>query len=234
MAIRLLTRARNILIPVALLGFLLGWWQLQRMAEKEALIGDFEDRQVQTLKASLASERNFVRIRTTGQLDPNRHILLDNKIWKGRAGVHVFTPFTSAGTTILVNRGWLLLPPDRSSLPGFDTPATPVTIEGILAPAPEHRQRLGEPDVLDSTHWPQLVTYLDIDNVEAALGTDLASRVIWLDDDDPNGFDGRDWSPVNMTPGHHRAYAVQWFALGLAALIFWLVLLRRDLKRTTL
>ena len=207
----------------------LGWWQLQRMDEKEALISDFEDGEIQGLQTSLESEERFIRVHATGRFDTERHVLLDNQVFRGRAGVHVFTPFTTFnGTTILVNRGWKPMPADRSSLPEVGAPSVPVDISGVLAPPPEHRQRLGDPDVLKPDEWPQLVTYLDIKNVASALQADLPHRVVWLDAGDETGFEGREWSPSTMKPQQHKAYAVQWFGLATAALVIWVYVLIRQ------
>lgn len=233
MALRILKRASNILIPVMLLAFALGWWQLQRMEEKKHLISDFDGAEAQNLEAGLSGDARFTQIQATGRFDGERNILLDNKVHNGQAGVHVFTPFrTATGTTILVNRGWQPMTPDRTSLPDIITPSVPVRISGILAPPPENRQMLGSPDVLTRDDWPKLVTYLEIESVAEALQTDLPDRVLWLDAGDDTGFEDRQWAPSTMTPEHHQAYAVQWFALGLAALCFWSVLLWREVRKT--
>lgn len=223
---RILTYPGHILLPVTILAGLLGTWQLQRMEGKRDLINQFNHAEQLDLDEALKSADQFVRVKARGVFDETRHILLDNKIFRGRAGVQVLTPFTSQNNiTILVNRGWQPLVPDRSALPEFETPGQMVDIAGILAPPPENRQMLGEPDELSSENWPQLVTYLEIDPVAQALGVSLPQRIWWLDAADGAGFDGRDWSPTTMTPEKHQAYAVQWFGLALAAFSFWSVLM---------
>ncbi len=123
------------------------------------------------------------------------------------------------------------MPADRRSLPDIWTPAVPVGIRGILAPPPEHRQKLGSADPLNRQDWPQLVTYLELEAVSGALEASLPSWVIWLSADDPNGFEDRDWSPAAAGPERHQAYAVQWFALSATALVIWMVLKFRAGKR---
>ena len=231
MTIRLLTRASNVLIPVAAVAFALGCWQLQRMDDKKSLETSFNEAQYQDLDSALTNPGPFSRVEASGQFDDTRHILLDNKVYRGKAGVHVHTPFvTESGVTILVNRGWKPMTPDRSRLPTIETPGSTIEIRGILAPPPENRQTLGAPDVLTQDDWPQLVTYLQLETVAEALEIRLPDHVIWLNADHPAGFDDRNWKPGNMTPQQHQAYAVQWFAMGLAALGFWAFLLWRDIK----
>jgi len=222
------------LLPLALLMAALGWWQIEKLKEKQALIAGFESAESMTLEQAVESGKRFTRIDATGRFDPRRHILLDNMVLDGRPGVHVFTPFqTFSGTSILVNRGWLPMAVDRRSLPEIWTAAVPVNIRGILAPPPEHRQKLGAPTELSANDWPQLVTYLDLDQAADALEISLPDWVVWLAPDDPAGFEGRDWSPAVMTPERHRAYAIQWFALAVTALVIWLALVLRAMRRNT-
>lgn len=228
MAIEKPSHASAVLLPLALLMIALGWWQVERMKEKASLIDAFEGGETTALERAIENSLRYARVSSTGRFDTRRHILLDNQVLHGTAGVHVLTPFqTFSGETILVNRGWKPLPADRRSLPDVWTPAVPVAIRGILAPPPEYGPQLGAADELGTDDWPQLVTYLDISAAAEALQTDLAAWVVWLDPGDPAGFEGRDWSPVAMKPERHRAYAVQWFALAGTALIIWLVLLLR-------
>lgn len=217
-----------VLLPLAAGMVALGCWQLQRMEQKTALVSEFEQAPERDMATAIAEPTRYATVRVEGQFDTRRHVLLDNMVYRGQAGVHAFTPFTTGDkVTILVNRGWLPLAPDRSTLPAVPTPAGKVTIDAILAPPPEHRQRLGEPDKLGTAQWPQLVTYLDIPAVSQALGVELPQRVLWLDANAPAGFEDRDWSPASMSPQRHRAYAVQWFGLAAAAIVIWCVLLLR-------
>jgi len=193
-----------LLLALALLFARLGWWQLERKTEKQLL---------------------FEQFGAYGHYDPSRHVLLDNKIFNGRAGVHVLTPFTlDNGAGILVNRGWLPLPPDRRSLPAVKTDDSLRTINGILNKPSTGGPRIGEPDVLVVDRWPQLVTYLDLDSVSVALNTPLEPWLLQLEPEDESGFAGRQWQAAVMGPEVHGAYALQWFSLAAAALIIWITL----------
>lgn len=202
----------------------LGVWQWQRAAEKATRMADFEAaKSVAALPApGLASE--FMRVTLAGRFDPQRHVLADNRVLNGRAGVHVYTPFTeSGGWTILVNRGWLPLPASRLPLPRVATADGELAISGRLGPIRGLGRQLGPAAELDRQNWPQLVTYPSVERVAAALGSELYPWVLYLDPDSPGGFGGRDWPPVYMTPQKHRAYAVQWYALALLGLACWAV-----------
>lgn len=203
----------------------MGYWQLQRKAEKEAMFERFSQAPERDV-AEVTLERDiYARAHARGRYDEARHILLDNRILNGRAGVHVLTPFTSEdGRVFLVNRGWLPLPPDRSSLPDVPTPAGPRAIAGRINRLVSDGPRLGEQAPLTSTDWPQLLTYIDREPIEKALGLTLQPWLLQLDADQDGGFAGREWKAAVMEPEVHGAYAVQWFGLMTAAIVIWLVL----------
>lgn len=218
-----------ILVTLAAAFLRLGLWQLDRKAEKEVLFERFATAPAMGLAEAVEDGEAFARVSARGRYDPERHLLLDNKVWQGRAGVHVLTPFrTEHGATVLVNRGWLPLPADRSRLPDVPTPADAFDLTGRLAPPPAVGRQLGAPDTLVPHDWPQLVTYFDRASVAGALGESLPPWVVLLDASDPNGFDDRQWVPAAMTPEVHGGYAVQWLALLLATVVAWVVVgLRR-------
>lgn len=214
-----------LLLALALLFARLGWWQLERKTEKRLLFEQFETAPVLGIGQALERGERFARVEAYGRYDPSRHVLLDNKVLNGRAGVHVLTPFSLPwGNDILVNRGWLPLSPDRRSLPKVETDESMRTITGILNRPSEGGQRIGEPDVLVADRWPQLVTYLDLDSVSMALGTSIEPWLLQLDPEDESGFAGRQWRAAYMGPEVHGAYALQWFALAAATLIIWITL----------
>ena len=214
----------TLVILAALFGRL-GSWQLERKAEKELLFERFEQAPSLSIGEALESGARFARVEARGRFDARRHLLLDNRIFRGRAGVHVLTPLLlDDGRTVLVNRGWLPLPPDRSSLPEIPEDDAPRTVRGRLNELPVAGQRLGEADRLTTDRWPQLITYFDTDAVEAALGQPLEPWLIQLDPADTAGFEGREWKAAVMEPKVHGGYAVQWFSLMTASILIWITL----------
>jgi len=213
------------LILLAFAFLRLGIWQLERKAEKEKMFESFRNAPFMRIEQAITQEELYARVEAYGHYDARRHILLDNKILNGRAGVHVLTPFTlTDGTELLVNRGWLPLPPDRRSLPAVPTDDSQRTIKGRLNHLPTGGPRVGEADVLAPDIWPQLVTYLDPEPVDAALNKNLAPWLVQLDPADKSGFDGRQWKAAVMEPKVHGAYALQWFSLLASTIIIWIAL----------
>lgn len=213
------------LFAIGLLFAWLGSWQLNRQQEKQRLFDQFEQAPIMAMEQALGRKEGFSRVQAFGHFDAQRHLLLDNQILHGRAGVHVLTPFTvNNGATILVNRGWLPMPPDRRSLPDVPNDSAERTIAGILRKPSTGGHRLGKPDVISPDRWPQLITYLELDAVSTALEVPLEDWLLQLEPDDPAGFAGRQWKAAVMEPQVHRAYALQWFSLMAATFIIWVTL----------
>ena len=213
------------LLPPLVLCLWLGQWQLDRMAEKQALFSQFENAERLDLSQAIAEGVRFAKVHLRGHYDPEIVLFLDNKIHEGRVGVHVLQLFhPDASMPILVNRGWLPLSPDRMSLPEVSTPPGTIAIDGLLTAPAEGGFRLGEPDRLGTLKEPQLITYLDLEAISEALDGRLSHSLILLDADDQSGYSGRDWQPSVMLPAQHGAYAAQWFGLAFAILITWLAL----------
>lgn len=212
------------LLMLAILFASLGAWQTRRAAEKTVLEAEHEQAPRLALDTALAKNQRFARIKVSGHYDPQRHILLDNQLWQGRNGVHVFTPFSASdGISILVNRGWLPLPADRRSLPDIPTPGQSITISGRLNLMPVPGRMVGEADELETDRWPQLVTYMNHPDIARVLALPLETSIIQLSPEAEHGFEDRDWKPVFLSPERHRAYAFQWYALMAAAIVLWLL-----------
>lgn len=217
--------ATVMLLLLTLLFATLGTWQTIRAAEKKAIEQQHKTATTLSLENAIAQDSRFARIEVKGFYDPQRHILLDNQIWQGRAGVYVFTPFSTIdGTVLLVNRGWLPLPPDRKIMPEIPTPNDEVILQGMLNTAPVPGRILGSADQLKQNQWPQLVTYLNLGDISASLNLSLENWVIQLSNSDQTGFDGRDWKPVFLSASRHQGYAFQWFALAVASFTMWVII----------
>jgi len=210
------------LLLLAALFASLGTWQTKRAAEKSETEQQHRAATTVALETALAGGQRFARIDIGGRYDPERHILLDNQVWKGRAGVYVFTPFyTNDGTTILVNRGWLPLSADRRTMPEVPTPRHQTVLRGMLNILPVPGRMMGQADTLNQDKWPQLVTYLNRANIAESLDSPLENWVIQLSPSEKDGFEGREWKPVFLSSDRHKGYAFQWFSLTAACFVLW-------------
>ncbi|QOC21163.1 SURF1 family protein [Wenzhouxiangella sp. AB-CW3] len=207
-------------------------WQLDRAEWKSELLADWESATASDLAADEPPGR-YALVEASGDFDQERHVLLDNQVRNMQPGVHVFTPFQPHGTdkTWMVNRGWQPLP-RRDELPSFPTPGDSVTIAGRLSELPRVGLEIGRASELDPDHWPNLMTYFDLERIRDALGENVADRIVLLEPDHPAHLSGDEWEPVTFGPERHRAYAFQWASIGIVVFFIWLILTIRSLRRS--
>ena len=217
-----------VLVLALLLG--LGGWQLQRAGEKEELLAEREQRVSESvldlnLALPVEAEDRFRRATATGRYSTDRQWLLDNRVLNGQPGYHVFSLFELSDRDeplLLVNRGWVSQGESRRFLPDLPLPEGEVELEGRLDRPASVGIRMGEAE-LNSLARLILVPYLDIDDLEAALGRPVYRFALVLDEQQPGAL-RRDWakSEKMITPDKHLGYAVQWFALAVALSIIYI------------
>ena len=212
----------------------LGYWQLGRAREKQALFDAFMQGSQDTVDAAGLGFDELARyqhVRLRGAYDATRQILLDNMpSVTGRPGYRVLTPLGRADGRgwVLVDRGWVPLGATRDELPDVPVGAGEHEVSGILDVLPIPGMRVGPAAAPGSSGWPRVLLFPTEADVESALGVDVESRIVLLDAGAPDGFE-RKWRPaLGFGPERHLGYAIQWFAFALVSIvIFVAVNLRR-------
>ena len=231
-------RAWSVLLTtVAVAAFVsFGWWQVGRGREKQAMMESFA-RGTQT-SVVLAHDvpvddlPRYQHVTTRGRYDPSRQVLLDNMPSQaGRPGYRVLTPFRRDGEPrlLLVDRGWLPLGPSRDVLPPVSVDDDPRTVAGRLDRLPEPGLRIGEAAVAGDAAWPRVLLFPRPADLERVFGQGVETRILLLDPAAPDGYE-RVWRPsMGVGPERHLGYALQWFALAIAAFTAFVALnLRRN------
>jgi surfeit locus 1 family protein len=221
-----------LLTAAALAAFVsLGWWQIGRAREKQAMIESFA-RGTQTSvelagDVTVAELPRYQHARAEGHYDPSRQILIDNMpSHAGRPGYRVLTPFVREGARklLIVDRGWVPLGTSRDVAPRLDVSAEYRAVAGRLDQLPEPGVRVGEAGVPGDERWPRVLNFPRASDVEQVLGAPVESRILLLDPAAPDGYE-RVWRPsLGFGPERHLGYAIQWFALALTALVVFLAL----------
>ena len=211
----------------------LGWWQLDRAAQKLAVERETEARAgLPPLGAATLARRSDAAaaqwhrpVRVRGRWLASRTVLLDNRPLEGRAGFIVVTPLRlEHGDAVLVQRGWLprdLADPRRS--PDFAPPAGEVDVEGVAAPPPSRLFELGA----EPAHSGSIRQNLDL----AAFARETGIELLPLTIQQLGASDGalvRRWPQVGSDRHKNLGYAAQWFALAalIAGLYVWFQLIR--------
>ena len=219
------------------LGIFLGFWQLDRAAQKEAMQAAIQS---QTGKATLdqqvllsVNDVNGVLyqpVRLRGNWVPQSTVYLDNRQMDGKVGFFVLTPFRLEGSdkVIMVQRGWAQRNfEQRETVPVVETPSGLVQIEGTIALAPS---KLYEPGQSSR----QLIRQnLDIALYRKETGLKLLDFTARQTGATSEGL-RRAWPPINFAVEKHYGYAFQWFGLSalVIALYLWFQIFRRAIFRS--
>jgi len=202
----------------------LGRWQLNRAAEKQALLDQQSQLQTNATPQSLSEQSQqpgtaLAWVEGRGRFAETPDLLLDNQRRGDAVGVRVYRVFEpNGGRPLLVDLGWLPLPPDRS-LPALTPIAGTQVVRGLLASPPATGIAIG-PAYTQPSPKQWLLTRIDLPALSQALHEDLGARVLRLDPKLQIGY-LRDLELLANTlpPERHRGYAVQWFGLAFATLI---------------
>jgi surfeit locus 1 family protein len=216
----------------------LGFWQLDRAAQKEALAEQIAERRALPpvanaglpIDADAATALHGRPAVVIGQWMRDSTIFLDNRQMQGRPGFFVVTALRLEGRSdaVLVQRGWVARDvQDRQQVPAVPSPRERVQISGRIAPPPA---RLFEFAGEDSGPIRQNV---DLVSRSSELGVVLLPiSVLQIDAASPDGL-ARDWPQPAVDVHKHHGYAFQWFALAAltTGLYVWFQLIRPRRRR---
>jgi surfeit locus 1 family protein len=233
-------------LAVTLITARLGWWQLDRAAQKQALQATLDAR----LKAApltgpdlaratdAAVEQHHRRVVVSGHWLPRHTVRLDNRQMNGRPGFHVLTPLRlDDGRAVLVQRGWQARDfLDRARTAPVPTPEGLQSVTGRIAPPPSRLLELGRSDGSDPSDGSDRSGHKDkpagVDgairqNIDlAAFAQETGLRLLpltVLQTEAPAVADGlqRDWPAPGTGVAKHQGYAFQWFGLSALTVVFY-------------
>nr|WP_315464780.1 SURF1 family protein [uncultured Rhodoferax sp.] len=202
----------------------LGFWQLRRAAQKEALASQIQKAETRpSLSGAALTSHSAVEpllhqpVLLRGQWVPERTVYLDNRQMQAKVGFYVLTPLRLQGSdqVLMVQRGWI--PRNfvaRERLPDVQTAHGIVEISGRIALPPS---KLYEPGAASLGPIRQ-----NLDLQLFRLETGLALRTDLSIVQTGTASEGllREWPAIHLGVDKHYGYALQWFAL--AALILGL------------
>ncbi len=220
------------LAPVLLASALmvrLGFWQLDRLAQRRAANAQAEARwrapRVDLNTATWPDDPSQWALRAAqanGRYAPDRGLAVKNRVFQGQTGLHLAVPLRLSGRDayVLVVLGWLPPEEDDPAVWRAYIPAGRVTVRGRLF-LPDDG-----PPVTPGPGFPRLWYRLDL----RALGTYLdAPLAPWYLMAEPAAGEAPTAKPLRqpltltLSEGPHLGYAVQWFLFAalLPGLWWW-------------
>ena len=86
----------------------LGFWQFYRLGWKLDLINQLENSlKIDPVELQNVEKKNYLRIKTSGQIDFEKQIYLYNLNETGKPGFEVINPIKIGNEDYLINRGWI-------------------------------------------------------------------------------------------------------------------------------
>jgi surfeit locus 1 family protein len=219
----------------------LGFWQLDRAAQKNAIHAAMEarralpplDARALAGDAAGAAAQEHRAVRLDGVWLAAHTVYLENRPMSGRTGFLALTPLAlDGGRSVLVQRGWLPRDmADRTRIVAPPPPAGRVRVEGRVALGPSRLVDLA-PGAAASGPIRQNVVPADF---ARETGLDMLPLVVVQEDAAQATADGllRQWPAPAADVHKHYGYAFQWFALCalVLALYVWFQVLRPRTRR---
>lgn len=217
----------------------LGFWQLDRAGEKRDLAARHAARGAmvalsdadlfKALAAPDAPGRAAAaladrRVLVAGTLDPDRYLLIDNRIMEGRFGYEVVALLAATEGYIPVNLGWIAGDPARRSLPDPELDAGYHSVSGHLHVPQKAPFLLAEqqaPEALPAVVQAYEAAVMG-NGLSGVLGSSVLPAVVRIAPEDPLAL-RTNWKTVNQSPEKHTGYAVQWFAMAAVLLLAFLL-----------
>ena len=196
----------------------LGFWQIYRLNWKLELIEQIENSlKNDPVELSNIEKKNYLRIKTSGNIDFDKQIYLYNLNDAGKPGFEVINPIKIGDENYLVNRGWI--PFEKKDLPEINL-FDQNQIVGTLMLQTKPSTFKPENDI-EKNYW----FTLDREDILKFTGRNFSEYVIYL-----NG-DYKIPKPRVITAkisNNHKKYAITWFSMAISILLIYLYFRKKN------
>ena len=196
----------------------LGFWQIYRLNWKLELIEQIENSlKNDPVELSNIEKKNYLRIKTSGDIDFDKQIYLYNLNDAGKPGFEVINPIKIGDENYLVNRGWI--PFEKKDLPEINL-VDQNQIIGTLMLQTKPSAFKPENDI-KKNYW----FTLDREDILKFTGRNFSEYVIYL-----NG-DYKIPKPRVITAkisNNHKKYAITWFSMAISILLIYLYFRKKN------
>ena len=196
----------------------LGFWQIYRLNWKLELIEQIENSlKNKPVELSNIEKKNYLRIKTSGDIDFDKQIYLYNLNDAGKPGFEVINPIKIGDENYLVNRGWI--PFEKKDLPEINL-VDQNQIVGTLMLQTKPSTFKPENDI-EKNYW----FTLNREDILKFTGRNFSEYVIYL-----NG-DYKIPKPRVITAkisNNHKKYAITWFSMAISILLIYLYFRKKN------
>ena len=196
----------------------LGSWQIYRLNWKLELIEQIENSlKKDPVELSNIEKKNYLRIKTSGEIDFDKQIYLYNLNENGKPGFEVINPIKIGDENYLMNRGWI--PFEKKELPEINfVDQNQIVGTLMLQTKPSTFKPENE---IEKNYW----FTLNREDISKFTGRNFSQYVIYL-----NG-DYKIPKPRVITAkisNNHKKYAITWFSMALSILLIYLYFRKKN------
>ena len=196
----------------------LGFWQIYRLNWKLDLIEQIENSlKNDPVELSSIEKKNYLRIKTSGEIDFDNQIYLYNLNDAGKPGFEVINPIKIGDENYLINRGWI--PFEKKDRPEINL-VDQNQIVGTLMLQTKASSFKPENDI-QNNYW----FTLNREDISKFTGRNFSEYVIYL-----NG-DYKIPKPRVITAkisNNHKKYAITWFSMAISILLIYLYFRKKN------
>lgn len=206
----------------------LGFWQLERAEQKQQrqqMLDSWSERGVlpftDVLQLVKNSDATGVQVQLSGDV-LEQFWLLDNQVYQGKVGYDVIALMLphASDRWLLVNLGFVAAPMTRNELPVVELPTQLSMVQATLKGG-----ELGGITLNDQVQtrvadaWPKRIQQIDVQQMAKDIRKPIHDFMAYASQPSPQFNTTPHYQPVTMPAQKHKAYALQWFLIALAALI---------------
>ena len=192
--------------------------RLYRLSWKLDLINQIENSlKIDPVELQNVEKKNYLRIKTSGQIDFEKQIYLYNLNETGKPGFEVINPIKVGSEDYLINRGWISF--DQKNKPEINV-VDQKNIIGTLMLQSKSSSFKPKNEV-DKNYW----FTLDREDILQFTGKNFSKYIIYLNGNYENP---RPRVITAKISNNHKKYAITWFSMAISILLIYLYFRKKN------
>ncbi len=191
---------------------------MYRLSWKLDLINQIENSlKIDPVELKNVEKKNYLRIKTSGQIDFEKQIYLYNLNETGKPGFEVINPIKIGNEDYLINRGWISF--DQKNKPEINI-VDQKNIIGTLMLQSKSSSFKPKNEV-DKNYW----FTLDREDILKFTGKNFSKYIIYLNGNYENP---RPRVITAKISNNHKKYAITWFSMAISILLIYLYFRKKN------
>ena len=191
---------------------------MYRLSWKLDLINQIENSlKIDPVELQNVEKKNYLRIKTSGQIDFEKQIYLYNLNETGKPGFEVINPIKIGNEDYLINRGWITF--DQKNKPEINI-VDQKNIIGTLMLQSKSSSFKPKNEV-DKNYW----FTLDREDILKFTGKNFSKYIIYLNGNYENP---RPRVITAKISNNHKKYAITWFSMAISILLIYLYFRKKN------